>query len=292
MASKTPGLWANVPLDLPYTPAASCVGDAAGATGLCVFVFLLLLAKRRELELHDADGRAKFGIHQLASLARAERDDVWRSIDALAENGQVEIEKRTEHGATVRFIDWDAWSLRLAPIPCAGCGEVFQPSRSDQRFHSATCRKASWDASERIGTDSRQVGTEDGRKPTNPGTEREGEAEGERQSVKDSSSERPEVARLCVLLADLIRERDAKAKLRPESKGWRDEMRRLLDIDGRSVEDIELVVRWSQQHHFWHRNILSAPKLRAQFDRLWAAMHAESAVPVVDHYPDGFISVD
>lgn len=77
---------------------------------------------------------------------------------------------------------------------------------------------------------------------------------------------RPEVEALCTLLADLI---EANGSKRPNiTKTWRDEARRLLDIDGYDLELVEGVLRWSQEDKFWQSNVLSMPTLRKQFDRL------------------------
>lgn len=79
---------------------------------------------------------------------------------------------------------------------------------------------------------------------------------------------REDVERLCHLLANLIRGNDPKAKIAPDSKGWRDAMRLLIDKDGRSEAAVERIIRWSQADEFWRSNILSAPKLREQFTQL------------------------
>jgi hypothetical protein len=41
-------------------------------------------------------------------------------------------------------------------------------------------------------------------------------------------------------------------------------MRKILDIDGFSVDDLKEVIEWSQKHHFWYRQIKSPSKLREQ----------------------------
>ena len=42
----------------------------------------------------------------------------------------------------------------------------------------------------------------------------------------------------------------------------------MITADGIKPEDIEKVIRWSQQNDFWHRNILSAESLRKQYNQL------------------------
>lgn len=82
---------------------------------------------------------------------------------------------------------------------------------------------------------------------------------------------------LSQLLADLIRQRDPKAKVAPLSKGWLDAIRLLLERDGRTPAEVEHVIRWCQADPFWQANILSAPKLRAKFDQLRAKASARGA---------------
>jgi hypothetical protein len=83
-----------------------------------------------------------------------------------------------------------------------------------------------------------------------------------------SSSKDPEVVRLSHLLADLIRQRDPKAKLNPDSDRWLNETRLLIkDRDG-DTKEVEDVLRWAQADDFWRANILSPAKLREKFTQL------------------------
>jgi hypothetical protein len=76
--------------------------------------------------------------------------------------------------------------------------------------------------------------------------------------------------RLTVLLSDLMTENSPSRK--PTSpammESWADTVRLMREQDGRSPEDIEFVLRWSQRDDFWKTNILSMGKLRKQFDAL------------------------
>lgn len=100
------------------------------------------------------------------------------------------------------------------------------------------------------------------------------EVEGEvEDSLRSSSSAPvpaadPEIARLCHLFADLILERDPRARVAPESKRWHTDMRRLLADRKGDHAEVERVLRWSQADPFWQSNILSPTKLRAQFTQL------------------------
>lgn len=70
----------------------------------------------------------------------------------------------------------------------------------------------------------------------------------------------PDVDRLCDLLADGVQ---ATTGERPKvGKRWHDACRLLLDNDGYTADQVEALIRWSQEHQFWRSNILSMPKLR------------------------------
>lgn len=77
---------------------------------------------------------------------------------------------------------------------------------------------------------------------------------------------RADVEQVCQHLADRI---EANGSKRPTiTKAWRDAARRLIDKDGRSVEQITRAIDWCQEDDFWRGNVMSMPKLREQYDRL------------------------
>lgn len=79
--------------------------------------------------------------------------------------------------------------------------------------------------------------------------------------------------RLCILLADLV---EANGSKRPTiTKKWLDACRLLIDSDGRSPEQVERAIWWSQRDEFWRGNIESMPTLRRQYDRLRLAAERE-----------------
>lgn len=85
-------------------------------------------------------------------------------------------------------------------------------------------------------------------------------------ATSDQEITRPEVEHLCSRLADRI---EANGSKRPTiTKRWRDACRLMLDNDGRTVEQIEYLIDWSQHDEFWRGNVLSMPKLREKFDQL------------------------
>lgn len=93
------------------------------------------------------------------------------------------------------------------------------------------------------------------------------------RSKRTSETPRPDVDRLCEHLASRI---EANGSRRPDiGKRWKDAARLMIDNDGRSEDDIHKAIDWCQQHHFWHRQILSMEKLRQQYDRLRLDAKAE-----------------
>jgi hypothetical protein len=85
--------------------------------------------------------------------------------------------------------------------------------------------------------------------------------------------ERPELLSLCQMLASGVLLNDPKAKPNPESKGWLDAARLLIDLDGRPGEEVERVIAWSQADSFWRPNIQSMPKLRDKYSQLLLRMN-------------------
>jgi hypothetical protein len=97
---------------------------------------------------------------------------------------------------------------------------------------------------------------------------------GKRSKPKVTSAPvRSDVERLCDHLADRMAERGIS---RPKiGKRWLDAARLMIDVDGRTEQEIHGAIDWSQQHHFWHRNVMSMEKLRSQYDRLLLEAKAE-----------------
>ena len=89
----------------------------------------------------------------------------------------------------------------------------------------------------------------------------------ESEASKAVAVVREDVEQACALLADLI---EANGIPRPTiTKRWRDEMRRLIDIDHVPLDDVLGAIHWSTSHHFWRPNILSPLKLRKHYRAMW-----------------------
>ena len=80
--------------------------------------------------------------------------------------------------------------------------------------------------------------------------------------------ERAEVGMLCDLLADAVAAQGVGRRPNPHTKRWHDAARRLLDLDGATVRQVEYVIKWATTHEFWQPNIRSMPTLREK----WATL--------------------
>ena len=87
---------------------------------------------------------------------------------------------------------------------------------------------------------------------------------------RDSCSTSPEAERLATLLLDAILawKPDYHKPSTVAFRKWAVDIDRMLRIDKRTPDEVEAVIAWATQDDFWQSNILSAGKLRKQFDQL------------------------
>ncbi len=78
----------------------------------------------------------------------------------------------------------------------------------------------------------------------------------------------PKIVAAAELLAELIEVGGSKPPGDAQRKRWRRDVRLMVEQDGRTLDQIEAAIRWSQQHPFWRSNVLSMGKLREQFDQM------------------------
>jgi hypothetical protein len=67
---------------------------------------------------------------------------------------------------------------------------------------------------------------------------------------------------------------------KPNLQAWSDDMRKLIEIDGRDPRQIANVINWVITEPFWHSQILSASKLREKWDTLTSKMDSPRVVPM------------
>ena len=94
--------------------------------------------------------------------------------------------------------------------------------------------------------------------------------------------------KLCGLLRELATERNPKFKVKSSSR-WLTDMRRLRELDGNSVAEIEDALRWVFRDDFWGGVIQSPGNLREHFGQIWDKMgrsnvrHLPSSSAVPEH---------
>lgn len=84
--------------------------------------------------------------------------------------------------------------------------------------------------------------------------------------------------RLAILLANKILQNNpshrfsimSEKEFDNKMQSWCADIDKILQIDKRTFEQVEVMIRWCQQDSFWQANILSASKLREKFDTLIA----------------------
>jgi len=80
-----------------------------------------------------------------------------------------------------------------------------------------------------------------------------------------------EELRLASLLLQEIQNNKPNFK-QPNLQTWAKEIDLMIRRDSRTPEQIEKVILWTQHHNWWWSRVLSAEKLRKQFDTLEALM--------------------
>lgn len=99
----------------------------------------------------------------------------------------------------------------------------------------------------------------------------------EEETLVATTPPRADVEGLCRKLADAI---EANGSKRPTiTQTWRDEARRLLDLDKRPLAEAVRLIAWAQGNTFWRRNVMSMPKFREQYDRLRLELAEEADKP-------------
>lgn len=61
----------------------------------------------------------------------------------------------------------------------------------------------------------------------------------------------------------------------PDLNRWADDIRKMIEIDKRTEDQVSRMIDWSQSSSFWSSNILSAAKLREKYDTMKAQANRE-----------------
>ena len=95
-------------------------------------------------------------------------------------------------------------------------------------------------------------------------------------------------------LAEYLAQRiaDNGSKSPNVTDGWINDIRLMIERDGRTIEQIRYIIDWCQSDSFWRSNILSPSKLRIKFDqlRLNAEQKSSRKVPQGEAFLKEFLS--
>lgn len=123
--------------------------------------------------------------------------------------------------------------------------------------------------------DNKPLTNENGKPLTSVEDEDENEIlkEGEDKSLRKEGGDDPDL-KLVQLLIDLMIANNPdsstiKHLTTERQEEWIRQCRLLRERDGKTPEQIEAIIRFSQADSFWKGNILSMPKLREKWDQLW-----------------------
>ena len=95
--------------------------------------------------------------------------------------------------------------------------------------------------------------------------------------AKPAATCAPEAITLAKKLNERILENKPNRKIKSNwLENWAKAIDKLHRIDGRSWEEIEKAIDWSQNDSFWRTNILSGEKLREKIDTLEDQMAREN----------------
>jgi hypothetical protein len=93
--------------------------------------------------------------------------------------------------------------------------------------------------------------------------------------------------KLSRMMAKKMRENNPSCKIpqgQTEAQPWCKQFDYMLRIDGHSLDEIRVMIRFSQLHHFWKKNILSPRSLREKWDRLVLEMQEANEKADGDNY--------
>lgn len=199
----------------------------------------------------DHDGYCQPGVPLLAWKTDYSERQVQRILRELEGSGLVEIVAADTGRGKVR-----RYRLRLDK------GVRKSPFTRPERVTDGTA-KGDNGGPERV-TPTRARGREPTTEPSEPSGRR-------RSAASVAADSRAEITMLCQLLADLMVANGysaAKLQGKPATDAWRDPIRLLLDGDGRTVEQVERAIRWSQRHEFYRAVILSPSNLREHYEAM------------------------
>ena len=88
-----------------------------------------------------------------------------------------------------------------------------------------------------------------------------------RKSAKRTYDVDSNYYQLSVFLFEEMKKNNPEVK-HPDFDKWADEVRKMIDLDGRKEEQVRNMITWSQSNDFWKGIVLSTKKLREKYDQM------------------------
>lgn len=88
-----------------------------------------------------------------------------------------------------------------------------------------------------------------------------------RKSAKRTYDEDSIYYQLSVFLFEEMKKNNPEVKT-PDFNKWADEVRKMVELDGRKEEQVKNMIIWSQSNDFWKGIVLSTKKLREKYDQM------------------------
>lgn len=88
-----------------------------------------------------------------------------------------------------------------------------------------------------------------------------------RKSAKRTYDVDSNYYQLSVFLFEEMKKNNPEVKT-PDFDKWADEVRKMVDLDGRKEEQVKNMIIWSQSNDFWKGIVLSTKKLREKYDQM------------------------
>ena len=88
-----------------------------------------------------------------------------------------------------------------------------------------------------------------------------------RKSAKRTYDEDSIYYQLSVFLFEEMKKNNPEVK-HPDFDKWADEVRKMVELDGRKEEQVKNMIIWSQSNDFWKGIVLSTKKLREKYDQM------------------------
>ena len=73
---------------------------------------------------------------------------------------------------------------------------------------------------------------------------------------------------------------------KPNMQSWADELRKMVELDNRTIEQVKGMIEWSQADDFWKINVLCTKKLREKYDQMRVAANANYKKKKTEKMPE------